>query len=86
MKIFSVYDKAVKAYLPPFMCRAHGEAVRSFTEAVNDPAKSFGRHATDYLLVYLGEFDDGTGLYDCHEPVRVVSASEVLVSDVIPPV
>lgn len=75
---FAVYDKAVNAYLQPFFARHTNEAVRSFADACNDEKHQFFRHATDYLLMRLGEFEDATGLFSCGEPVRIVSASECL--------
>lgn len=84
--VFSVHDKAVNAFLQPFYCRSKGEAIRSFTEAVNDKSKPFGKHALDYALVSLGEFDDVAGQLKPSDPVRVVSALEVIEQDdVIPP-
>lgn len=76
--VFSVLDMAVKAYMQPFYCRSHGEAVRSFTDAVNDPKGQFGRHSTDYILMHHGLFDDQNGLFESIEPVRVIGANEVL--------
>ena len=83
--IYSVYDKAVGAYMQPFMVRSSGEAVRSFTEACNDPQKPFGKYASDYSLYHHGYFDDNSGLYDCGDPVRIISANEVITDDVLPP-
>ncbi|QCQ84841.1 nonstructural protein [Blackfly microvirus SF02] len=80
LEVYTIYDKAVKAYMQPFYVRARGEALRSFTEAVNDPAKPFGKYAVDYLLVALGSFDDSSGVFSSGEPVRVVGAEEVLVT------
>ncbi|WNK14381.1 MAG: nonstructural protein [Microvirus sp.] len=86
LQMFSVYDKQVQAYLPVFFARTIGEAIRSFTEAVNDPAKPFGKYATDYALHSFGEFDDNSGSFLVHDPVRVISANEVLnVDDVFVP-
>ncbi|AXH73253.1 MAG: nonstructural protein [Microviridae sp.] len=84
-EVFSVYDKAVSAFLPPFQCRSKGEAIRSFTEAVNDPNKSFGKYATDYSLMGLGTWDDNSGMFLSHDPVRVIGANEVIDSDVFKP-
>lgn len=60
---FSVYDGAVKAYLPPFFVRSRGEAIRSFTEACSDEKHQFFRHSGDYQLYFVGEFDDGLGQF-----------------------
>lgn len=79
LKVYSVLDKAVGAFLPPFYMRSDGEAIRSFAEACNDP-KSLGKHAEDFTLFRLGSFDDGSGLFKCGEPERVLSALEVRLS------
>lgn len=59
--VFSVYDAAVKAYLPPFFARAPGEAQRMFRDAIRDPKSQFAPHVEDYTLFQLGEFDDMSG-------------------------
>lgn len=81
MEVFAVFDKQVNAYLTPFFCRTKGEAIRSFTEAVNDPGKSFGKYAIDYSLCSFGTYDDNSGGFLCHDPVRVIGATEVLNAD-----
>ncbi|AXH75806.1 MAG: nonstructural protein [Microviridae sp.] len=78
LEVFTVYDRQINAHMQPFFCRTKGEAIRSFTEAVNDPSKPFGKYSTDYSLMCLGEFDDGSGTFVCHDPVRVISANEVI--------
>lgn len=77
LNMFSVRDNAVGAYLPPFFCRAKGEALRMFTESVNDDKHQFAKFASDYTLVYLGTWDDASGVYSGVEPVRIISALEV---------
>lgn len=61
LKIYSVYDSATMAYLQPFYCRSHGEAIRSFTDAANTAEHNFHKHADDYILFHLGDFNDATG-------------------------
>lgn len=78
LKVFTVFDKAVGAHLQPFFARSKGEAIRSFTDACSDGKSQFCRHPADYYLVELGDFDDGSGTFACHEPVRILSATEVL--------
>ncbi|QCQ84709.1 nonstructural protein [Blackfly microvirus SF02] len=60
-KIYSCFDSAISAHLPPFFARSEGEAIRMITRAVNDPESGFFQHAKDYTLVCLGSFDDETG-------------------------
>lgn len=76
--VFTVLDKAVGAFLQPFYARSKGEAIRSFTEACLDEKSSFAKHNTDYVLMYLGEFDDVTGLFHSGEPERVLGAFEAV--------
>lgn len=61
LKIFSVYDSKAEAYLPPFFVASKGAAIRMFSDACNDVGHNFFKHAEDYTLFELGEFDDLTG-------------------------
>lgn len=78
LQVFAVYDKAIGAFMSPFYCRSRGEALRSFTEACNDEKHNFFRHSADFSLMYLGEFDDSSAMFDCTDPSRVISAIECL--------
>lgn len=80
-ELYTVYDAAVKAFLPPFFCRAKGEAIRSFSASVNESGHQFNKYAADYTLFYLGQYDDGPGIFDVSIPVRVVNAYEVLIGE-----
>lgn len=77
LQVFAVYDKAIKAYANPFYCRSRGEAIRSFSEVANE---RFRRSSADYHLAYLGDFDDGPGLFKQPDtgPELVISALEVM--------
>lgn len=86
LQVFTVLDTAVGAYLQPFFCRANGEAIRSFTDAVNDPKHQFSQHMMDYVLFYCGEYDDEGGVFTTSAPVRVISATEVAVHNVPQPI
>lgn len=76
--VCAVHDKAVGAYLQPFFVRSKLEAVRSFKEACNDPKAPFGKNALDFVLYVCGVFDDGSGMFECGEPERLLSAQEAL--------
>lgn len=81
LEAYSVYDKAVGAFLPPLFVRSRGEAVRSFSDAVNNKEHQFSRHMMDYVLMAVGSWSDETGVFAPIEPVRVLGAHEVLVPD-----
>lgn len=74
--VFTVFDKAVGAYLQPFFSRSRGEALRSFSDAVNDSKSQFFVHPADFYLVFCGVFDDNSGIFSCADPERVISAVE----------
>lgn len=76
--VFSIFDKAVGAFVQPFYSRSQGEALRSFSEAVNKEGNQLRSHASDYTLYRLGEWDDANAMYNCNDPVRVISALECL--------
>ena len=58
LKIFSVFDSKVAAYMNPFFARSTAEAVRIFSDAVNSSQQGFKSHAEDYTLFELGVWDD----------------------------
>lgn len=74
---FSVFDKAVGCFLPPVFVRSKGEMLRNFTAACNSAEHQFHKHASDYTLFLLGEFEDASGVFAPVEPTRVIGALEV---------
>lgn len=61
--VFSILDNKSHLYSPPFLSRHTGEAIRSFTDLVNDERSSVSKYPGDYQLVMLGEFDDEAGMF-----------------------
>lgn len=61
MKMFSVYDIKAEAFMVPWFMPAQGQAVRAFSDLVQDKNSMVGKHPGDYKLVLIGEFDDGNG-------------------------
>ena len=64
LKIFSVHDSKVSAFLNPFFVRTTGEATRMFSDAVQREASGFKAHAEDYTLFEVGSWDDQTAAID----------------------
>lgn len=76
-KIFTVYDSKAEAYLQPFTMATRGEALRSFADTVADPNHQFNRHASDFTLFELGEFDNLTCSFLIYEAkISLGSANE----------
>lgn len=76
--IFSAYDTKTQAYMTPFYSHTPGSAIRSFTDAAEDPASIVAQHPDDFLLFQLGEWDDHTGTISSHEPRSLGSAAQYL--------
>lgn len=56
--IYSIYDEKVEAYNTPFFEKAHPAAIRMFEDLANDAHTSVHRHAQDFTLYAIGEWDD----------------------------
>lgn len=82
LKIFSVYDSKVEAYLPPHTLRSTGEALRVFAELSNNPEVEFCKHPGDYTLFELGEWDETTGLIALYEAKRNLGLARDFKKDV----
>jgi hypothetical protein len=76
LKIFSVYDCKVEAYLQPFFMRSKGEALRAFMSAVDDKQTQFNKNPEDFTLFELGEFDDEKGKVNSINPTSLGTALE----------
>lgn len=61
IKVFSVYDSKVQAYMQPFFATTVGAATRSFSDACLNEESQFAKHPEDYTLFQVGEFDDSEG-------------------------
>lgn len=83
-KMYSTYDKAVKAFMPIFFARSHGEALRSFTDVINDEKHQMSRHLHDYTLFYMGDFDDDNGAITSPTagPDPLITGTECLIKNV----
>lgn len=64
LRIYTVYDSKVEAYMSPFYCRTDGEAIRAIVAQVRNPEHSFSKFPEDYTLFFMGEFDDQKGRLD----------------------
>lgn len=79
LKIFTVYDSAVEAYLQPFYLVNKGEALRSFADTVNDTQSKINHHAHDFTLFEIGEWDNSNAQISLYETkISLGSANEFL--------
>lgn len=77
LQLYSVCDMKVGAFMPPFVARARGEALRSFMSACQDEKHQFFAHKGDYVLFQIGSFDDVEGVLAApSRPERVIGGDE----------
>lgn len=62
LRLYTIFDTKVQAYLRLFPLRSNGEATRMFADMANDPNNQIGQHPEDYVLYCVGEFDDARGI------------------------
>lgn len=75
--VFSVFDDKASAFGTPIFVANRGIAVRSFSDAVQESGNAFAKHASDYKLYKLGEFDNVSGeLIKLTTPEFVCHASD----------
>lgn len=81
LKVYSIYDSKVEAYLPPLFFKSKGEFLRSFGEAVNDPKSTISKYPSDYTAFELGSWDDCKCIFDLYKvPVSLGLALEFIKS------
>ncbi len=61
LKLYTFFDHAVEIYMRPFIARAHGEAIREFSNLVNHAEHPIAAHPDHYTLFFIGEFDEQRG-------------------------
>lgn len=57
-KIFTIYDNAAQAHLPPFFLQQPDVAKRMFADAINSNEHKFNKHPDHYTLFLHGTFDN----------------------------
>lgn len=75
---FSVYDRAARAYSPPFYQQTRGLAERVFAGLCTDPDTTVAKNPGDFELYEVGAFDTETGVLEVGEPVMLTTAVQTL--------
>lgn len=78
LEIMAIYDKAIDAYMRPFMSQTLGQAIRQFTDEVNRKDGSpMHDHPEDYALFHIGTFHDHNAQIEEVEPHCIARAHEI---------
>lgn len=71
-QLYAIKDRSVEAFQPMSCCRAEGEALRAFHDALSNPQNGvIHKHPDDFDLWYLGTYDDQTGHISAEQPRKV---------------
>ena len=78
LKYYAIRDKQVEAFLSPFSARTDGEAIRMFSNAIQDKNTEFSRHPGDFDLYLVADWNDQIGSFTPTNggARRVISALE----------
>jgi len=77
LNAYSIFDKAVNAYMRPFFMQTDGQALRAFSDQVMDGESPPAMHPEDYALFRIGGFDEDTGMLEPSEPKVIGRAHEM---------
>lgn len=59
--VYAIFDSKGKFYGNPFYRGHNGEALRQFSDMVQDSGSIYSKHPEDYSLYRLGTFDTNEG-------------------------
>lgn len=86
LNAYTLHDLKSAVFHQPFFALNHGVARRMVTDIATDINTSVGRHPSDYILYFIGRYDDGTSQFAPLEIREHVADVITLVQQVPQPV
>jgi len=84
LKLFSVYDSGVEAYLPPILFKSKGEFLRAFEQTVNDSKSNMAKYPSQFVAFEIGSWNDESCTFDIYKaPVSLGVALEFVRSPLV---
>ena len=77
-KIYSVFDTKADSYMQPFFMPNDDLAIRGVTTLVREEGHPFMLYPEDYMLVSVGEWDEGSGTIEKTSIIVVCNLSELV--------
>lgn len=56
--VYAIYDTGISTWFPPLFFRNKGEALRWFSETVNNAESKLSKYPSDFTLFELGTWND----------------------------
>ena len=78
--VYTIYDKKVNSYSPPFFVVHPQQAIRSLTQTVNDSESQIKQFPEDFALYSLGTYDDATGLFTQNTTPQFICEANSLIT------
>ena len=72
LSIYSIYDSVAEVFNKPFTSINNATAEREFVQSVKEQP-----HKNDYILYYLGDFNDANGQIVQKDPVRLLGGIDI---------
>lgn len=63
LRAYTIYDSKSFQHHAPFYAPTDGAAIRLVTDLANDLGTIIGRHPSDHVLYYVGDWDDEKGTF-----------------------
>lgn len=82
LKLYTIFDSAVQAFMTPFQAVNDGAAIRSVSDMVNAPEpNNVQNHPEHFTLFKLGTFNDQNAIYTLEKSPKPIAACVELVND-----
>lgn len=77
LRVYSVFDSKGDVYGEPWYATNDATARRMFVDGVNDSRTAMFKHAEDYTLFFVGEWDASEGKLSGVQPMAIVNGIKV---------
>lgn len=77
-RMYVIRDVKSELYGKPFLFVNDAMAMRSFGHAVTGADQAMSDHAEDFVLYFIGTYDDVSGLVTPNDPIRIVGGVEMV--------
>jgi len=77
MKIYVIHDSKADAFMQPFFLNEDEQAIRGFSDSVNNQESPFHNHAGDYTLYKIGDYSEETGTIQGMDKTSLVNGIDV---------
>lgn len=79
IKLYAIHDKQSNTTQHPFPMATNRDAIDGLRQLANDDKTLIGKHPDDFILYYLGEYDERQMQFNIEDdPELIIGANELL--------